>query len=181
MPRIFVALTPNKIFNKQIIEIKKELKKGILKEQNISWQENNNHHITLNFIGEMEPEQLDQLNAGIENFITLRSSIALEIVEISLFPNSSGQVLVAHINPTTQLKKIHDHLGSLISSIGFETHLKKFRPHITLGRFKDKNSEDFSFNEGRENIKSIALTIDTYESEFEFGKVNFKLIKSFKN
>jgi 2'-5' RNA ligase len=181
MARIFVALTPTKTFNKQIIEIKKDLKKGILKNQNISWQENSNHHITLNFIGEMEPEQLDQLNVGIENFITSRSPIALEIVEISLFPNSSGQVLVAYINLTAQLKRIHDRLGDLISSIGFETHLKKFRPHITLGRFKEKTSEDFSFHEVTENIRSISLTIDTYESEFESGKVNFKLIKSFKN
>ena len=62
MARIFLALTLEKDLNDQIIEIKKELKADLLKDANISWQRNDHHHLTIYFVGEMEPEQLVQMN-----------------------------------------------------------------------------------------------------------------------
>ena len=62
MARIFLALTLEKDFNDQIIEIKKELKSNLLKDANISWQKNDQHHLTVYFVGEMEPEQINQMN-----------------------------------------------------------------------------------------------------------------------
>ena len=47
MARIFLALTLEKDFNDQIIEIKKELKSNLLKDANISWQKNDQHHLTV--------------------------------------------------------------------------------------------------------------------------------------
>ena len=62
MSSIFLALTFEKNFNDQIIEIKKELKANLLKDANISWQRNDHHHLTIYFVGEMEPEQISQMN-----------------------------------------------------------------------------------------------------------------------
>ena len=66
MASIFIALTPVKDLNNQLIEIKKDLKSKLLKNQNISWQNNNHHHITLKFIGSMEPEQVEELYQNLE-------------------------------------------------------------------------------------------------------------------
>ena len=123
MARVFIALTPVKELNDKIVEIKKDLKVGLLKSHNISWQNNNSHHITLNFIGSMEPEQIDEMFINLENIITSKSKIALEINSVSLFPNDNGQVLVANINLTSQLKKLHSKIEDIINTIGFETHL----------------------------------------------------------
>ena len=180
MARVFIALTPVKELNDKIIEIKKHLKTGLLKDHTISWQNNNSHHITLNFIGSMEPEQIDEMFINLEKITTSRSQIALEINSISLFPNNNGQVLVADINPTLQLKKIHNKIEDIIKTIGFESHLKKYHPHITLGRFKDKERASFEIPEMEEPIKSLVSNIDVYESDFESGKTSYKLIKRFK-
>ena len=180
MARVFIALTPVKELNDKIIEIKKHLKTGLLKDHIISWQNNNSHHITLNFIGSMEPEQIDEMFINLEKITTSRSQIALEINSISLFPNNNGQVLVANINPTLQLKKIHNKIEDIIKTIGFESHLKKYHPHITLGRFKDKERASFEIPEMEEPIKSLVSNIDVYESDFESGKTSYKLIKRFK-
>ena len=107
MARVFIALTPVKELNDKIIEIKKNLKNGPLKDHNISWQNNNSHHITLNFIGSMEPEQIDEMYTNLQDMMTAKSQISLEISSVSLFPNNKGQVLVANIHPSQQLKKIH--------------------------------------------------------------------------
>ncbi len=47
MARIFVALTLEKDFNDQIIEIKKDLKANLLKDANISWQKNVQHQFQI--------------------------------------------------------------------------------------------------------------------------------------
>ena len=179
MARVFIALTPVKELNDKIVKIKKDLKVGLLKDYNISWQNNNSHHITLNFIGSMEPEQIDEMFINLENIITSKSKIALEINSVSLFPNDKGQVLVANIKPTPQLKKIHTKIEHVINTIGFETHLKKYHPHITLGRFKEKERASIEIPELAEPIKSSVANIDVYESEFESGKTSYQLIKTF--
>ena len=69
MARVFIALTPVKELNDKIIEIKKHLKTGLLKDHIISWQNNNSHHITLNFIGSMEPEQIDEMFINLEKIL----------------------------------------------------------------------------------------------------------------
>ena len=179
MARVFIALTPVKELNDKIVKIKKDLKVGLLKDHNISWQNNNSHHITLNFIGSMEPEQIDEMFVNLENIITSKSKIALEINSVSLFPNDKGQVLVANIQLTPQLKKIHTRIEQVINTIGFETHLKKYHPHITLGRFKEKERASIEIPELAEPIKSSVANIDVYESEFEAGKTSYQLIKTF--
>ena len=180
MPSIFIALTPVKDLNNQLIEIKKDLKNKLLKNQNISWQNNNNHHITLKFIGSMEPEQIEQLYQNLEKITSARSQISVEIKTISLFPNENGQVLVANIAPTPQLKKINSKIEEIINIIGFETNLKAFRPHITLGRFKDKEREYLEFPALEEPIKSLITCVDVYESEFDSGKTTYNLLRTFR-
>ena len=179
MARIFIALTPVKELNDKIIEIKKDLKTGVLKDHSVSWQNNNNHHITLAFIGIMEPEQIEEMYINLEKIITAKSKIPLEITSISLFPDNKGQVLVANIKPTPQLKKIHLKIEEIINIIGFESHLKTYHPHITLGRFKDKDRTHVEFLELKEIIKSSVFNIDVYKSEFESGKTTYNLLKTF--
>ena len=77
MARIFSALTLEKDLNDQIIEIKKQLKSNLLKDAKLSWQRNDHHHLTVYFVGEMEPEQINQMNEDLKeiNFKSLSRSI----------------------------------------------------------------------------------------------------------
>jgi len=181
MTRLFIALTPDKSLNNEIIELKKGLKKGILESKEVAWQENNHHHLTLLFIGEMEPEQIDQLFRGINEIITSRTPIALEINKISCFPTPLSQSIVLEVTPSTQILKINERLSKIATVIGFENRIKKYRPHITIGRFKDKNKSVLEFEDLEELPKGYVSNIDVYESEFDAGKPVFKLIKTFKN
>ena len=62
MARIFLALTPDKDLNDHIIELKKELKNSLLSDAEISWQKNSDHHLTVNFVGSIEPEHIEEMN-----------------------------------------------------------------------------------------------------------------------
>ena len=146
MARIFLALTPNKDLNDQIIELKKELKNTVLSEADINWQKNSDHHLTINFVGAMEPEQIEEMYVGIEQ-INFMSHLQIDLSAVSFFPNEDSQLLVALVRPTNQLQKFFEIIDEVVTRIGFGSSLKTFRPHITLGRFKDKGRPQYSFEE----------------------------------
>ena len=180
MARIFLALTPNKDLNDQIIELKKELKNTVLSEADINWQKNSDHHLTINFVGAMEPEQIEEMYVGIEQ-INFMSHLQIDLSAVSFFPNEESQLLVALARPTNQLQKIFERVDEVVTRIGFGSSLKIFRPHITIGRFKDKSRPQYSFEEFSEiNISSRINMLDVYESEFDQGRTNYSLLKSFE-
>jgi len=180
MARIFLALTPNKDLNDQIIELKKELKNTVLSEADINWQKNSDHHLTINFVGAMEPEQIEEMYVGIEQ-INFMSHLQIDLSAVSFFPNEESQLLVALVRPTNQLQKIFERVDEVVTRIGFGSSLKTYRPHITLGRFKDKSRPQYSFEEFSEiNISSRINMLDVYESEFDQGRTNYSLLKSFE-
>ena len=91
MARIFLALSLEKGLNDQIIEFKKKLKANLLKDTNISWQKNDHHHLTVYFVGEMEPEQIMQMNEDLTeyNFCLLYTSPSPRDATLSRMPSSA--------------------------------------------------------------------------------------------
>ena len=85
------------------------------------------------------------------------------------------------MTPSAQILKINERISKIATIIGFENPIKKYRPHITIGRFKNKNKAALEFEDLEELPKSYVNNIDVYESEFDAGKPVFKLIKTFKN
>ncbi len=179
MARIFLALTLEKDLNDQIIEIKKELKSDLLKDANISWQRNDHHHLTIYFVGEMEPEQLVQMNEDLATINLQNMSRSIDLSEISFFPNESSQVLAALVKPSSHLQSLHEEIEKIIINIGLGSDLKAYRPHITLGRFKDKNRPQYEFNILEESLKGKLNLLNVFESEFDRGKTEYTLLKSF--
>ena len=180
MARIFLALTPDKDLNDRIIELKKDLKNNVLSEADISWQKNSDHHLTLNFVGSMEPEQIEEMYQGLTE-INFMSHLQIQITNVNFFPNEDSQLLVAIVKPTNQILKIFEKIDEVVTRIGFGSSLRAYRPHITLGRFKDKDRPQYSFEDfGEIQITSHVNKLDVYESEFDEGKTNYQLLKSFE-
>ena len=180
MARIFLALTLEKGFNDQIIEIKKELKSNLLKDANISWQKNDQHHLTLYFVGEMEPEQINQMNEDLSKINLAGFSKSIDLTSVSFFPNENSQVLSALVKPNSHLKNLHKEVEKVVVNIGFGSELKEYRPHITLGRFKDKDRPQYEFEIFEESLKGKVNQLDVFESEFDKGKTEYTVLKSFK-
>ena len=180
MARIFLALTPEKDLNDEIIDLKKNLKKVLFDDADIIWQKNDDHHLTINFVGPMEPEQIEEMYEGISE-IKLMSHLEIEITSVNFFPHDDSQLLVSMLKPTPQLQKLFDKVDEVVIRIGFGSSLKNFRPHITLGRFKDKNRPQYSLEEFSElSIKSKVNSIEVYESDFESGRTVYSKLRSFE-
>ena len=176
--RIFIALTPNPEFNKVICELKEDQKKFLIRNHKVNWSKDNQHHITMNFIGSMEPEQKEELFTNLENRSAFKN-LPIEIDSLSYFPNENGQVLIANITPTPRLHKLFVEVDKIVARIGFGMALRNFRPHITLARFKDKNRPFSQFVEIEEPVGSIIKELDVYESSFKPSKTSHTLIQSY--
>ena len=180
MARIFLALTLEKDLNDQIIEVKKELKSGLLKESNIAWQRNDHHHLTVYFVGEMEPEQISEMNEALSEINLKHFSSFIEITDISFFPNENSQVLAALVKPSSQIISLHEEVDKIVVNLGLGTDLKAYKPHITLGRFKEKKRPEYQFENFEEPLKGNIKKICVFESEFNKGKTDYILLRSFE-
>mgnify|MGYP001169375564 FL=1 len=179
MSRIFIALTPQKEFNQRIVELKCEQGKFTYKETEVNWSRDDQHHITVNFIGQMEPEQKQEMFEGLTDYSYPNKSLPLELSHLSYFPNENGQVLVANVTPSSQLQKLYEKVEEIVAKIGFGMTIRSFRPHITLARFKDKSKPFSQILEIEEPIKASVNSLDVYESEFESGKTKHSLIQTY--
>ena len=178
MSKIFIALTPNPDFNKVICELKEDQKKFITRGHKVNWSKDNQHHITINFIGSMEPEQKEEMFSNLDNRSAFKN-LPIEIDSLSYFPNENGQVLVANIDLSARLQKLFNEVEGVVARIGFGMALRTFRPHITLARFKDKNRPFSQIIELEEPISSVIDTLDVYESSFKSGKTIHTLIQTY--
>ena len=178
MSRIFIALTPRPKFNKVICELKEDQKRFLIRNHKVNWSKDNQHHITINFIGSMEPEQREEMFTDLENRSVFKN-LPVEIDSISYFPNESGQVLVANITLTSRLQKLFNEVEGVVARIGFGMALRTFRPHITLARFKDKNRPFQQIIELEEPLNSVIGALDVYESSFKSGKTLHTLIQTY--
>ena len=178
MSRIFIALTPKPDFNKIICHLKEDQKKFLIRNHKVNWSKDNQHHITINFIGSMEPEQKEEMFDNLENRSAFKN-LPIEIDSLSYFPNENGQVLVANITLTPRLQKLFDEVEKVVARIGFGMALRTFRPHITLARFKDKNRPFQKIIELEEPINSVIEKLDVYESSFKSGKTSHTLVQTY--
>ena len=178
MSRIFIALTPKPDFNEIISELKSEQKKFLIRNHIVNWGKDNQHHITINFIGLMEPEQKEEMFKYLKDRLVFKN-LTIEINSLSYFPDENGQVLVANITLTPRLQKLFNLVEGIVARIGFGMALRTFKPHITLARFKDKRRPFSNIIELEGPIISTIDALDVYESSFKSGRTLHKLIKTY--
>jgi 2'-5' RNA ligase len=128
----------------------------------------------------MEPEQIEEMYKGLTE-INFMSHLQVDISHVNFFPNEDSQLLVANVKPTNQILKVFRIIDEVVTRIGFGSSLKTYKPHITLGRFKDKDRPQYSYEDfGEIQISSRISKLDVYESEFDQGRTNYQLLRSFE-
>lgn len=178
MASLFLALTPEEDLDRKLIELKSKQKEFLIEGIDLNWSKDHQHHITLNYIGPMEPEQKEEMLEKLDACSFPYKELPIKITSLSYFPKENGKVVVANIFLSNQLQKLYDKTEEIVSRIGFGIPLRIYRPHISLARFKHKSRPFSHFLEINEPITSSVFSIDVYESIFLSGKSSHSLIKS---
>lgn len=139
-----------------------------------------NFHLTLRFIGELEPEQTDALIQTIAQMKTGVSQVNLSIERLGKFRRRGGNLLWIGIKKSECLMSFQNMLEQTLQTFGMEKDYMDFLPHITLAR-RAHFQKDFSLSDFHPSFPDpiTVSTYDLYESHFTEHGVTYELVHRF--
>lgn len=121
----------------------KEVRRGLeAARADIKFVEPENIHLTLKFLGEIEPSLVEQVSQVVKE--TSFQPFDAKLEGIGVFPNlRRPRVVWAGITDgVSQLAEIWKDVDTKLSGLGFERERRGFSPHITIGRVRSGRNRD---------------------------------------
>ena len=108
----------------------------------IKFVEPENVHLTLKFLGEIEPSLVEQASQVVKEASFQPFSARLE--GVGVFPNlRRPRVVWAGISEgVSQLVEVWKDVDTKLSGLGFERERRGFSPHITIGRVRSGRNRE---------------------------------------
>jgi 2'-5' RNA ligase len=99
-------------------------------------------HLTLKFLGEVDPGIIPQLSQSLQSACESDQSFDLHLCGLGCFPNGRNpRVIWCGIEGETDaLSKLQQKVEAACSPLGFPPEDRAFRPHLTLGRVRGKRN-----------------------------------------
>jgi 2'-5' RNA ligase len=129
MHRLFVAIRPPESVRELLFDVMEGM-------PDMRWQNDNQLHLTLRFIGEVERPVADDVATALQHIRFDRFQIALN--GVGKFEKHRNGALWAGVNPKDQLKALNAKVERACQSAGLEPERRAFHPHITLARWKGR-------------------------------------------
>lgn len=179
--RLFVALQPPLSLHAEMARALKALQS--IKHKGISWVPAENLHLTVNFIGEVAEHQVDAIKELISTHAAKLDAVKLKIEGIDLFPHSSPRLIWLKLSGDEKdLSHLNRQLLSGMRQMGIEADAKKLKLHITLGRIKAPQSQEFERSAMMHEIKTEKLYWDTlalYRSTLRPDGARYDIIEQY--
>ena len=101
------------------------------------WIVPDNYHLTLAFLGHLPGERVQQLTDQLGQERWLPEDFQVKIEALIGFPRTKqSRYLVAQVEASAALLRVHERLQELLLQHGFPTEQRPLRPHITLARLR---------------------------------------------
>lgn len=123
MHRLFVALRPPPSISDALLD----LAEG---DGHLRWTPEEQLHLTLKFIGEVERPQAEDIAAALSGLAV--SAVELRLAGVGLFERRSGGVLWAGVEPRGPVAALAAKVDRACQAAGVEPDHRAFHPHLTL-------------------------------------------------
>jgi len=101
----------------------------------LRWMTPEQVHLTLKFLGDVEPEREPELVAALSRACTGARPVTLSLSGFGVFPHyDRPRVVWVGVAPEPALELLQHRVEQEFTPLGFPTEARAFRPHITLGR-----------------------------------------------
>ncbi|PIZ56785.1 RNA 2',3'-cyclic phosphodiesterase [bacterium (Candidatus Torokbacteria) CG_4_10_14_0_2_um_filter_35_8] len=182
MPRIFIAINFPPAAKKELENLIKALQAYNLP---IKWADSNIIHLTLNFLGDLNNQEITQAGEIISSIVKNYSKLPLTIGnQLDAFPKKrKPSVIILKIHPEPNLIKLQNQLTCELkrAKIG-NIEERKYIPHLTLGRvggWEIKLSENFWKEKLSQNLTFNITSIDIMKSKLFPEGPQHQIIKKF--
>ena len=132
--RVFLALELPAALREQLGELQGRLS---FLGRGIKWVKEENMHLTLYFLGDLNTEKIQGLYSCLEDTPRLKS-FKVDVSGLGYFP-PRGKIRVLWAGVSTgslKLQSLYTYLGDALQKHGFYIQRRSFIPHVTLGRFR---------------------------------------------
>jgi len=126
MHRLFVAIRPPQPVRDLLIDAMDD-------SPELRWVADENLHLTLRFIGEVERPLADDIAASLERLRSERFD--LRVTGVGTFDQRNGGAVWAGVRPREALAGLAPKVERACQAAGLEPERRAFHPHITLARF----------------------------------------------
>jgi RNA 2',3'-cyclic 3'-phosphodiesterase len=138
MRRIFIALKVDAGENlKDMISDFRSSLEG----EKIKWVEPDNLHVTMEFLGDTEEEEIILLSSVLEEKCAGYGDFGFNLKGAGVFRNiREPRVIWAGVPFTGELQKLSEFIRSGLKEAGFSPDEMPFKPHLTIGRINSLRS-----------------------------------------
>lgn len=152
--RLFVALRPPHPVRAALIAAMH----GI---SGVRWQDDDQLHLTLRFIGEVDRHRAEDIAAALGALHA--SAVTARIAGVDLFEHQERPHMIwAGVEPHEPIAALHRKVDQLLARVGIAPETRAFVPHITLARLNRGSGPVAPF---------LALHSDLSSPPFSFGHV----------
>jgi len=141
--RAFVAVPLTAAIIQQLADVQRRLKRGC-PEQAVTWVKPENIHLTLFFLGDILPERQAPIEAALSAVARHARPFTFSVQGAGAFPNLNRPrvIWVGLQEPTGQLALLHRAVNEAMTNVGFQPEDRRFSPHLTLGRIRQRASRE---------------------------------------
>lgn len=111
--------------------------------EQIRWPKPENIHLTLKFLGDASSEQIEEIARILEDISAGIPSLQITLDLLGIFPNiRTPRILWAGSSKIPEaLVRLVASLEERLAPLGFEKQKRAYRPHLTLGRVRGRESK----------------------------------------
>ncbi len=154
MFRLFVAIRPPETIRDLLIDAMDE-------STDFHWQDDEQLHLTLRFIGEVERPLADDLADALSRIRA--PAFQLKVAGAGRFEQRSSGTLWAAVEPKAPVAALAAKIERVCHENGLEPERRAFHPHITLARWKGRRTRAVQdFLERRRDLSSEPFDVDEF-------------------
>jgi 2'-5' RNA ligase len=137
MIRSFIAIDLPQKTRENLAAIQDQLRQS---QAGVRWVKPGSIHLTLKFLGNILPEQVDAIAAAVAQLVRDEPPITLCAAGLGAFPSPRKPrvIWVGLGGEVDRLANIQAGLEKALEPLGFARETRGFRPHLTIGRVKDR-------------------------------------------
>ena len=110
----------------------------------IKWVDPNGMHLTLKFLGNIEPKMIDPITEAMNEAAQKVPPFTLDVQQLGAFPNLKRvQVVWLGLGgEIDKIKQLNQFVEVNLARVGFAPEQRPFKPHLTLARLGNEASPD---------------------------------------
>jgi RNA 2',3'-cyclic 3'-phosphodiesterase len=174
MHRLFVAIRPPEHIRDLLIDAMDD-------SADFRWQDDEQLHVTLRFVGEVDRPIAEDLASALSRIHSERFSIRVK--GTGRFEQRSSGTLWAGVEPKEQLTALAAKVERVCQQVGLDPERRAFHPHITLARWKGRRSREVAaFLDRTRGLSSDPFEVDNFilfESRLSRHGAHYEAVATF--